>query len=127
MSSHAGLFGMAESRICRLHAQTVALLRNYLWRLSEPVSGCCSEESDPLFYTSANGYVFKEITEISGYANVAPPRAGIKKGSGLSDQIAASKRLSPPLLGPFWQVAIKSWKRSTSTVIGHMTSRWIKP
>jgi hypothetical protein len=49
--------------------------------VSEPVSGCCSEEPDPLFYTSGNGYVCKEITEISGYANVAP-RAGIKKGSG---------------------------------------------
>ena len=50
--------------------------------MSEPVSGCCSQESDFPVYTSGNGYVCKEITEISGYANVAPPRAGIKKGSG---------------------------------------------
>jgi hypothetical protein len=53
------------------------------WRvaLSRPSSLSC-DVTQPIVETSANGYVCKEITEISGYANVAPHRAGIEKGSG---------------------------------------------
>jgi hypothetical protein len=34
---HEQLGCVTGSRICQIHAQTVALLRNYLWRVSEPV------------------------------------------------------------------------------------------
>jgi hypothetical protein len=53
------------------------------WRvaLSRPSSLSC-DVTQPIVETSANGYVCKEITEISGYANVAPHRAGIENGSG---------------------------------------------
>jgi len=41
--------GVTESRICQVHPQTVASLRTYLWRVSAPISGCCSQESDLAF------------------------------------------------------------------------------
>ena len=35
LSEIAACIGVTESLICQIHAQTVALLRNYLWRVSE--------------------------------------------------------------------------------------------
>jgi hypothetical protein len=35
--------------ICQIDAQTIALLRNYLWRVSEPVNASFSQESNPVF------------------------------------------------------------------------------
>jgi hypothetical protein len=34
-SQIAACIGVTESLICQIHAQTVALLRNYLWRASK--------------------------------------------------------------------------------------------
>ena len=45
LSEIAACIGVTESLICQIHAQTVALLRNYLWRASKPVSTCFSQES----------------------------------------------------------------------------------
>ncbi len=41
--------GVAESLICQIDAQTIALLRNYLWRVSEPVNASFSQELNPVF------------------------------------------------------------------------------
>ena len=46
LSEIAACIGVTESLICQIHAQTVALLRNYLWKASNPVSACFSQESD---------------------------------------------------------------------------------
>jgi len=46
LSEIAAHIGMTESLVCQIHAQTVALLRNYLWGLPKPVSACFSQESD---------------------------------------------------------------------------------
>ncbi len=46
LSEIAARIGMTESLVCQFHAQTVALLRNYLWGLPKPVSACFSQESD---------------------------------------------------------------------------------
>ena len=45
LSEIAACIGVTESLICQIHAQTVALLRNYLWRASKPLSTCFSQES----------------------------------------------------------------------------------
>jgi DNA-directed RNA polymerase specialized sigma24 family protein len=41
--------GMTESLVCQIRGQTVALLRNYLWGASKPVSARFSQESDLVF------------------------------------------------------------------------------
>ena len=46
LSEIAAYIGVTESLICQIHAQTVALLRNYLWKASTPVGACFSPESD---------------------------------------------------------------------------------
>jgi DNA-directed RNA polymerase specialized sigma24 family protein len=46
LSEIAACIGVSESLISQIHAQTVALLRNYLWRASKPASGCLPPESD---------------------------------------------------------------------------------
>jgi len=46
LSDIAACFGVTESMICQIDAQIVALLRNYLWRASKPVSASFSQESD---------------------------------------------------------------------------------
>jgi DNA-directed RNA polymerase specialized sigma24 family protein len=46
LSEIAACIGVTESRICQIHGQTVALLRDYLWRASKPVSTCFSQKSD---------------------------------------------------------------------------------
>ena|SRR5260370_42595747 len=46
LSEIAARIGMTESLVCQIHAQTVALLRNYLWGLPKAVSACFSQESD---------------------------------------------------------------------------------
>ena len=46
LSDIAACIGVTESRICQIHGQTVALLRDYLWRASKPVRTCFSRESD---------------------------------------------------------------------------------
>jgi len=38
--------GVTKSLICQIHAQTVASLRNYPWRVLEPVNACFSQESN---------------------------------------------------------------------------------
>ena len=48
LSEIAARMGVAESLICQIDAQTVALLRNYLWRVSEPVNASFSQESNPV-------------------------------------------------------------------------------
>ena len=45
----AACIGVTESLICQIHDQTVALLRNYLWRVSKPVSACFTQESELVF------------------------------------------------------------------------------
>ena len=49
LSEIAARMGVAESLICQIDAQTIALLRNYLWRVSEPVNASFSQESNPVF------------------------------------------------------------------------------
>ena len=49
LSEIAVHIGMTESLVCQIHGQTVALLRNYLWGASKPVSACFSQESDLVF------------------------------------------------------------------------------
>jgi hypothetical protein len=39
LSEIAACIGVTESLVCQIHVQIVALLRNYLWRVSKPVSG----------------------------------------------------------------------------------------
>jgi DNA-directed RNA polymerase specialized sigma24 family protein len=46
LSEIAACTGVSESLISQIHAQTVALLRNYLWRASKPVSACLPPESN---------------------------------------------------------------------------------
>jgi DNA-directed RNA polymerase specialized sigma24 family protein len=46
LSEIAVHIGMTESLVCQIHGQTVALLRNYLWGASKPVSACFAQESD---------------------------------------------------------------------------------
>src|SRR3984893_857352 len=42
LSEIAACIGVTESLICQIHDQIVALLRNYLWRASKPVSASFS-------------------------------------------------------------------------------------
>src|ERR1700741_243042 len=42
LSEIAACIGVTESLICQIQAQTVASLRNYLWRVSEPANACSS-------------------------------------------------------------------------------------
>ena len=49
LSEIAARMGAAESLICQIDAQTIALLRNYLWRVSKPVNASFSQESNPVF------------------------------------------------------------------------------
>jgi hypothetical protein len=79
LSEIAACIGVTESLICQIHAQTVASLHNYLWKVSEPVSACFSKESNLVFFASANGYIREEIVKDPGYANVVPHCAEIKK------------------------------------------------
>jgi DNA-directed RNA polymerase specialized sigma24 family protein len=46
LSEIAACIGVTESLICQIDDQIVALLRNYLWRASKPVSASFSQESD---------------------------------------------------------------------------------
>jgi hypothetical protein len=63
----AACIGVTESLNCQIHAQTVALLANYLWRVSKSVF----TESDLVF--------LRPRRNVSGYEIVAPHRAEIKK------------------------------------------------
>jgi DNA-directed RNA polymerase specialized sigma subunit len=45
LSEIAACIGVTESLICEIHAQTVALLRNYLRRASKPVSAAKLEQT----------------------------------------------------------------------------------
>ena len=45
LSEIVACIGLTESLICQILAH-VALLHDYLWRASKPVSGCFSQESD---------------------------------------------------------------------------------
>ena len=49
LSEIAACIGVTESLICQIHAETVALLRNYLWRVSERVNASFSQKSNPIF------------------------------------------------------------------------------
>jgi DNA-directed RNA polymerase specialized sigma subunit len=49
LSEIAARMGVAESPIGQIDAQTIALLRNYLWGVSEPVNASFSQESNPVF------------------------------------------------------------------------------
>jgi len=46
LSEIAVHIGMTESLVRQIHGQTVALLRNYAWGASKPVSACFSQEFD---------------------------------------------------------------------------------
>jgi len=41
--------GVDESLICQIDAQTIALLRNYLYAVSEPVNASFSQKANPVF------------------------------------------------------------------------------
>ena len=49
LSEIAARMGVDESLICQIDAQTIELLRNYLWRVSEPVTASFSQKSNPVF------------------------------------------------------------------------------
>ena len=78
LSEIAARMGAAESLICQIDAQTIALAQLSL----EGVETRQREfftRVEPGFFASANRYIREEINKDSGYANVVPRRAKIKK------------------------------------------------
>ena len=49
LSEIAARMGVDESLISQIDAQTIALLRNYLYAVSEPVNASFSQKSNPVF------------------------------------------------------------------------------
>jgi hypothetical protein len=79
LSEIAVCIGVTESLICQIHARTVASLRNYLWGGVGTRQHVFFTRAELSLFASANGYIREEIIKDSGYANVLPHCAEIKK------------------------------------------------